>query len=83
MPDQSAINRLCHAKGITAAKYNEQHRLQDDTVFQHFTTSFRFMPRFKIQTIKPWQVDKLHGELGIYEYDDLLTESQQFFEKIN
>ncbi|GBG95264.1 lipopolysaccharide biosynthesis glycosyltransferase [Ligilactobacillus salitolerans] len=75
MPDQSALNRLCHTKIITDTKYNEQHRLNQDTVFQHFTTSFKFLPRFKIRTIKPWQQKLLHEELGIYEYDDLLKES--------
>lgn len=83
MPDQSAINRLCHAKVITETKYNEQHRLKSQTVFQHFTTSFKFLPHFKIRTIKPWQVELLHNELGIYEYDDVLAESNKFMTEKN
>ena len=43
-------------------------------MFKHFTTFFRFLPRFKAVTIKPWQVEKLHNELKIYEFDDILEE---------
>ena len=77
MPDQSALNKLAQAKRIAPRKYNEQHQLHADTVFQHFTTSFKFFPLFKIQTIKPWEVQQVHDVLGIYEYDDILNEYQQ------
>ena len=77
MPDQSALNKLAQAKRIAPRKYNEQHRLHADTVFQHFTTSFKFFPLFKIQTIKPWEVQQVHDVLGIHEYDDILNEYQQ------
>ena len=77
MPDQSALNKLAQAKRIVPRKYNEQHQLYDDTVFQHFTTSFKFFPLFKIQTIKPWEVQQVHDVLGIHEYDDILNEYQQ------
>ena len=77
MPDQSALNKLAQAKRIAPRKYNEQHQLHADTVFQHFTTSFKFFPLFKIQTIKPWEVQQVHDVLGIYEYDDILNEDQQ------
>lgn len=72
MPDQSAINKLATSKRILPRRYNEQRRLKSDTVFQHFTTSFRFFPYIHTITVKPWQKDKLHSVLGIYEYDDLL-----------
>lgn len=77
MPDQSALNKLARAKRIVPRKYNEQHQLHADTVFQHFTTSFKFFPLFKIQTIKPWEVQQVHDVLGIHEYDDILNEYQQ------
>ena len=77
MPDQSALNKLAQAKRIAPRKYNEQHQLHADTVFQHFTTSFKFFPLFKIQTIKPWEVQQVHDVLGIHEYDDILNEYQQ------
>lgn len=74
MPDQSAINRLAISKKIVPRKYNEQRKLHKDTVFQHFTTSFRFFPWFHTLTIKPWQIDRVHEELKITEYDDIFEE---------
>ena len=58
---------------IEKRKYNEQRRLKKDTVFQHFTTSFRLLPFFHKVTIKPWNIDKVHKRLKIFEYDDILT----------
>ncbi|MCI5575260.1 MAG: hypothetical protein MR379_06790, partial [Clostridiales bacterium] len=55
--------------------YNEQRKLHDDTIFQHFTTSFRFFPWLHAVSVKPWQVEKMHEVLGIHEYDGLLEKS--------
>lgn len=76
MPDQSAINRLAKKKHIWPEKYNEQRRLREDTVLQHFTTSFRFFPWLHTLTVKPWQVDRMHEKLRLHEYDDILAEYQ-------
>jgi len=73
MPDQSAINKLATEKKIAPRRYNEQYKLQPDTVIQHFTTSFRFFPFFRIQTVKPWDVKRIHSVLKLHEYDDLLN----------
>lgn len=73
-PDQSAINKLATKKKIVSRIYNEQYHLQKDTVIQHFTTSFRFKPYFHIQTVKPWDVQRVHDVLHLHEYDDLLKE---------
>ena len=78
MPDQSAINKLAVSKKICVGKYNEQRKLRKDTVMQHFTTSFRFFPWIHTVTIKPWQIGKLHTELRITDYDDILREYQEF-----
>ncbi len=74
MPDQSALNHLAVAKGIDKRRYNDQRRLRNDTVLQHFTTTFRFFPWFHTVTVKPWQIDKIHDVLGLHEYDELLDE---------
>lgn len=74
MPDQSALNKLCTDKIICPRRYNEQRRLRDNTVLQHFTTSFRLFPYFHSVTVKPWQEEKMHRILKLYEYDDLLSE---------
>ncbi len=74
MPDQSALNKLAAAKKIMPAKYNEQKKLKSDTVLQHFSTTFRFFPWIHTVTVKPWEPEKLHSVLKLYEYDDLLEE---------
>ena len=74
MPDQSAINKLCRDKLICPRRYNEQRKLHKDTVFQHFTTSFRFFPWFHTVSVKPWDINRMHKVLHLHEYDDLLYE---------
>ncbi|MCD8095324.1 MAG: hypothetical protein LUE12_04255 [Ruminococcus sp.] len=74
MPDQSAINKLSKQKKIAERKFNEQRKLRDETILQHFTTSFRFFPLLHTITVKPWQVDKIHSRLKLHEYDDILNE---------
>ena len=83
MPDQSAINKLAVRKKLLPRRFNEQRKLHGDTVFQHFTTSFRFFPWFHAVSVKPWQIDRMHQVLKLHEYDDLLAEytawKQQIF----
>ncbi|MCD7834387.1 MAG: hypothetical protein LUH00_10445 [Lachnospiraceae bacterium] len=74
MPDQSAINKLAERKKLCNRVYNEQRRLHEETVFQHFTTSFRFFPWLHTLTVKPWQIEQVHEKLKLYEYDDILQE---------
>lgn len=74
MPDQSAINKLAHGKRILPRRFNEQRILREDTVFQHFTTSFRFFPYIRTVSVKPWQIRRMHEILKLHEYDDLLEE---------
>lgn len=74
MPDQSAINKLATAKKIVPRKYNEQRKMHEDTVLQHFTTSFRFLPWLHTITVKPWNIEQVHNKLKIFEYDDILEE---------
>ena len=75
MPDQSALNKLALSKKIMPRRYNEQRKLHDNTVFHHFTTSFRVYPPRTVN-VKPWQTERMHNELKIYEYDDILLEHQ-------
>ncbi|MCD8397885.1 MAG: hypothetical protein LUD12_12025 [Lachnospiraceae bacterium] len=74
MPDQTAINKLADHKKLCSRAYNEQRRLHKETVFQHFTTSFRFFPWLHTLTVKPWQIDQVHEKLKLHEYDDILQE---------
>lgn len=73
MPDQSALNKLAVKQKIPA-EYNSQGKIRKNTVLKHFTTFFKFFPYIRAVTIKPWHTDKLHNELRIYEFDDILDE---------
>lgn len=77
MPDQSAINKLAKNKKICKQMYNEQRKLRKNTVFQHFTTSFRFLPWLHTLTVKPWDIERVHSELKLFEYDDILDQYTQ------
>lgn len=75
MPDQSALNKLLVNKKICERKYNDQRRLHSDTVFQHFTTHFKFFPYVRTETVKPWQTEEVFGVLKIprEEYEVLFN----------
>lgn len=77
MPDQSALNQLVTHKWVLGRQFNEQRQLRPDTVFQHFTTSFRLFPWLHTLTVKPWDVDEMHSKLKLHEYDDILNEYQK------
>lgn len=69
MPDQSALNKLARSKRILPRRFNEQGDLRPDTVLQHFST--RLTPR-GVQTVKPWEVERVHAVRGLHAYDDVL-----------
>ena len=74
LPDQEAINTYCSKKLIVNRIYNEQHKATNKTVFRHYTTTFKFFPKVRTQTIKPWMEDELHNILKDYRIDDILEE---------
>lgn len=82
LPDQAALNKYCKPKLIVNRKYNEQHNMKKDTVFRHFTTTFKFFPYFRTQKVKPWDIERLHEILNCHEFDDILDEYQILKENI-
>ncbi|QLL70911.1 glycosyltransferase [Lactobacillus sp. 3B(2020)] len=76
LPDQTSLNRFARKKYLNH-RYNEQRRLHSNTVFQHFTTTFRLFPFIHPVTVKPWQLRQLHQILHIYEYDELIQTAQE------
>ncbi len=76
MPDQSALNKLAKKKKLPE-KYNCQGKMKRDTILKHFTTFFKFFPYFHPVTIKQWDTDRLHNELKIFAFDDILEEYQR------
>ncbi|MGM9641728.1 MAG: glycosyltransferase family 8 protein [Eubacteriales bacterium] len=73
MPDQSALNKLAE-KVILPRRFNEQRIEKPDTVLRHFSTTFRFFPRFRTVSVKPWNIKGMHEILKVTEYDGLLDE---------
>ena len=75
LPDQAALNKAISRRKLLPRKYNEQgERPEADTVLHHFSNNFKFWPYFRVQKVKPFQVDKVHEILKIHEYDDILEE---------
>lgn len=68
-PDQDALNRLAKKK-IFPRRFNEQRKTKSDTVIRHFSTTFRLFPILHTVTVKPWQTERMHKLLNIYEYDE-------------
>ncbi len=83
LPDQSALNKLSSKKKKVSRKYNEQHKLKNDTVFRHFSTTFKILPYVKPQTIKPWHVENMHNILKTYEFDDIIEEYEKIKKENN
>lgn len=82
LPDQTALNLYSNHKYIMNRKYNEQKKSTKETVFRHFTTTFKFWPTIHTQTIKPWHIDALHNTLHVYELDEILEEYKQVLRRI-
>ena len=76
LPDQTSLNIFAKHKKLIDRKFNEQKQETDETVFRHFSTTFRFWPVFHTQKIKPWNIDKLHKILKCHAFDDVLDEYQ-------
>ena len=75
LADQAALNKAIERRKLVARKYNEQEeRPRDDTVLHHFSNNFKFWPYFRVQKVKPFEVEKVHEVLKITEYDDILEE---------
>ena len=75
LPDQAALNKATQHRKLMPRKYNEQdERPRQDTVLHHFSNNFKFWPYFRVQKVKPFEVQKIHDILKITEYDDILKE---------
>ena len=74
--DQTAIHKCTKLKKILPSKFNEQHKLKKDTIIRHFSMTLKFIPKFKKQNIKPWNVTGLHNTLKCHEFDDVIQKWQ-------
>lgn len=75
LADQTALNKSISKRKLVNRKFNEQEeRPREDTVFHHFSNNFKFWPYFRVQKVKPFEIEKIHDVLKITEYDDILEE---------
>lgn len=72
MPDQTAIYKACTKKLYLPDKYNEQKQRKEDTVIRHFSMTIKMLPYFRLVNIKPWNIDRMHNEYKIFDYEDIL-----------
>ncbi len=73
LADQAALNKSITHRKLMPRKYNEQgERPKKDTVLHHFSNNFKFWPYFRVQKVKPFEIEKIHNILKITEYDDIL-----------
>jgi len=74
LPDQTALNRCCKAKLILEDRFNEQYKRRKDTVIRHFSMQLLYLPYPHPRNIKPWQIDRVHNELKVNDFDDVYDE---------
>ena len=75
LADQAALNKSIAHRRLMPRKYNEQgERPRTDTVLHHFSNNFKFWPYFRVQKVKPYDIERVHSVLKIHEYDDIYDE---------
>lgn len=82
LPDQSAINKLVKRYKLLPSKFNEQHKLQPDTVVRHFSAIVKYFPFPHKCNIKPWHTDKLHKKYKCFEFDDIIEYWKKITNKV-
>jgi lipopolysaccharide biosynthesis glycosyltransferase len=83
LADQAALNKTIEKRKLMPRKYNEQdERPRNDTVLHHFSNNFKFWPYFRVQKVKPFDVERIHSVLKITEYDDILEEYSKLKENL-
>ncbi|MGM9753018.1 MAG: glycosyltransferase [Candidatus Cryptobacteroides sp.] len=69
LPDQHALNKAASSVIVAHRRFNDQRRSHDDTVFRHYSTTFRFFPYIRTVTVKPWDTERMHSILKDYSID--------------
>lgn len=73
LPDQHALNKAALNVKIAPFKYNDQRRYHPDTVFRHYSTTFRFFPYIRTVTVKPWDQQRMHKLLKDHTMDKYMN----------
>ncbi len=81
MPDQDALNKVSDDIYIFDNIYNEQIKINENTVIYHFNIKTQFFPYFKMINVKQWEISKVHAILKIHDFDDLYKEYNEIKHK--
>lgn len=73
LSDQTGINKMTQKKKILPRKYNEQKKVQPNTVIRHFSMQFRILPKFHFINVKPWDIERVHNVYHCHEFDAVLN----------
>ena len=83
LADQAAVNKSISKRKILPLKYNDQRERPDrETVLHHFSNNFKVWPYFRVQKVKPYEIEKVHEILKIHRYDDILEEYSRLRKKL-
>ena len=83
LADQEALNKSISSRKLMPARFNDQNeRPSPDTVLHHFSNNFKFWPYFRVQKVKPFEIEKVHKILKIYDYDDVYEEYNKYKENL-
>jgi lipopolysaccharide biosynthesis glycosyltransferase len=77
LPDQHALNRCALSAFIAPRRFNDQRRTHPDTVFRHYSTTFRAFPWIHTVAVKPWETEKMHKLLKDYSMDQLVIRMEK------
>jgi len=80
LPDQHALNRTYSVRKLADRRYNDQRRTHADTVFRHFSTTWRVFPWPHTVSVKPWDEDRMHKLLKEHKFDKLMEDLKNFNE---
>lgn len=79
--DQSALIRSTTKKRMLPQRFNDQKYLHRHTVVRHFSKRLFWLPYPHTDSIKQWQIDKVHKIFRYHQFDDVLNEYIDMKEK--
>jgi len=74
--DQSALIRATTKRKLLKQKFNDQKFLHKHTVIRHFSKRMFWLPYPHTESIRQWEVDKVHRVFRYHAFDDILSEYQ-------
>lgn len=81
MPDQTAINRAFKDDiEFLPSKYNEQNKMEKDTLVRHYCGVLKFFPYMHIIKVKPWDddIEKFHKQRKEHVMDKSIEITNEF-----